>query len=294
MLHEYDVARSLSQIHETQTSHGNTAEAAVREWLSGFLPKRYGVTSGYIISPGIDSRIKAPHYDVIIYDHMESPVLWIEDSADASVQGRSLAIPAEYVYAVLEVKSRLTSTSMAEAIKHLSDLRPLMDGIDTPDERYKLHLPSNFHCGLIFFELSKDNEFSEASIAKMIAGAGLRGFFGGIVLRAEGQSLSSNPTARLTLLKSEEPVESSVKSKATPLWEYGRSASFVIADNVNVFTEIRWSEFEFSKFAFDLIAMMQGHYDPAQLSSYYGLGSDFGELMRDIGATMLTLDKQQS
>ena len=47
------------------------AEAELRKWLSGFLPKRYGVTSGYIVSPGLKSAEKIPHFDVIIYDQLE-------------------------------------------------------------------------------------------------------------------------------------------------------------------------------------------------------------------------------
>ena len=46
---------------------------------------------------------ETPHFDVIIYDELDAPVLWIEDTPDASPQGRSLAIPVEHVRGVLEV-----------------------------------------------------------------------------------------------------------------------------------------------------------------------------------------------
>jgi hypothetical protein len=56
------------------------------------------------------STDKTPHFDVIIYDRLESPVLL--GTADHSALGRSLAIPAEHVVAVIEIKSRFTTASV--------------------------------------------------------------------------------------------------------------------------------------------------------------------------------------
>ena len=70
MLDEFDRAREQARVHEVETFHGRVAEASCRRWLSEFLPRRYGVTSGYIVSPGLKSSQKAPHFDVIIYDHL--------------------------------------------------------------------------------------------------------------------------------------------------------------------------------------------------------------------------------
>ena len=75
MLDAHDRAREQAKAHKVETYHGNVAEAELRNWLSSFLPKRYGVTSGYIISPGLKSTQKVPHFDVVIYDQIESPVL---------------------------------------------------------------------------------------------------------------------------------------------------------------------------------------------------------------------------
>jgi uncharacterized protein DUF6602 len=33
-----------------KTTHGLGAEAVYRDWLEGFLPKRFAVTQGYIIT----------------------------------------------------------------------------------------------------------------------------------------------------------------------------------------------------------------------------------------------------
>ena len=137
MLDNFDRAREQSRAHEVETYHGTVAEAEIRRWLGTFLPKKYAITSGYIVSPGIKSGEKLPHFDIIIYNAFESPILWVEDSADRSVQGRSLAIPVEYVSGVLEVKARLTSSTMTSALEHLADLKPLMDGYDGDSDRYK-------------------------------------------------------------------------------------------------------------------------------------------------------------
>ena len=48
MLDAYDRAREQARAHEVETYHGRVAEAACRKWLGGFLPKRYGVTSGVL------------------------------------------------------------------------------------------------------------------------------------------------------------------------------------------------------------------------------------------------------
>jgi hypothetical protein len=64
------------------------------------------------------------------------------------------------------------------------------------------------------------------------------------------------------------------------------SKSVRVADNVHIGSMVMWSESAFAQFAFDLIAMIQGTYEVGRASSFYGMGSSFAELMRDVGATM--------
>ncbi len=153
MLDEFDRARTQARAHEVETYHGTVAEASVRAWLSDFLPKRYGVTSGYIVSPGLPALSKVPHFDVIIYDQLESPVLWVEEDAGTKREGSSLAIPVEYVKSVIEVKSALRAKTLSDAIAHLRDLAPLMSGLNAHDSQFKLYLPREFSCFPLFFEL---------------------------------------------------------------------------------------------------------------------------------------------
>lgn len=89
---KHDLLRAYISAYEKAVSRpiksiepGRVAEGVFRNWLAGFLPARYGVTSGYIISPGYTDVDPISHFDVIIYDRLESPVLWRENNPDLSV-----------------------------------------------------------------------------------------------------------------------------------------------------------------------------------------------------------------
>src|SRR5688572_27344416 len=97
ILDEYDRALAHARTQPVQTHHGVVAEAAVRNWLATFLPKRFGVTPGYIRSQGMPEGHQSSHFDVIIYDALEAPTLWIEENSDKAEGGKSRIIPAEYV-----------------------------------------------------------------------------------------------------------------------------------------------------------------------------------------------------
>ena len=272
MLDKFDSAREKAECHKVKTSHGNAAEADFRRWLAEFLPKRFGVTAGYVVSQGIKSDRRAPHFDVIVYDALNAPVLWIEDDSDTSPAGRSIAVPAEHVLGVLEVKAALTSTSAKEAVRHLAELKPLLQGVDDPGERHKLYLPQQFLCGTVFFELRKKDEYSEAALKAALEGRRLRGFLGGIVLRGEGNKKPAS--GRLEIGRSETPIESTIgRSKQSLLQSLPISESIQVADNLHLCTMLNWSESAFSQFAFDLLAIMQGTYEPGRLSTFHGMGT---------------------
>lgn len=272
MLGAFDSAKAKAKAHEVETYHGRVAEAEFRKWLAEFLPKRYGVTPGYIISQGIRSDQKVPHFDVVIYDALNAPVLWIEEDSDTSAAGRSMAIPAEHVLAVLEVKASFNSTSVKKAVQHLGDLSPLLKGEDAPGERYKLYLPPQFFCGLIFFELRKEHEYSETAITSVLEGLELRGFQGALVLRGEGHSKPA--TGELTICSSETPIESTIaRSKRSLLQSGVMCDSIRVTDNLHLVAMLVWTESGFSRFAFDLLAILQGTYEAGRLSSFHGMGS---------------------
>jgi hypothetical protein len=62
-----------------------------------------------------------------------------------------------------------------------------------------------------------------------------------------------------------------------------------VAEGVHFGAMIMWMEATLAQFAFDLVAMIQGKYEPGRLSSFYGMGNSVHELMRDAGAKIIPL-----
>jgi hypothetical protein len=272
MLSRFDEAREKARGHKVQTFHGRVAEGLVREWLTEFLPKRWGVTSGYIVSPGISSVGKLPHFDVIIYDQLEAPILWIDETPDGSNLGQSRAVPAEYVRCVLEVKSALSATTAHEAMEHLNELKALLE-FDHPDDKYKLHLHSGFFCGVIFFELRTEDRFSSTALVRMVNGLNLRGYFGGFVLRANTDK-AQECTGRITFVSSPSPRTSSFDQRTeSSLFSGGFSDSCEVTPGSHIWSLLMWSETYFSQFAFDLLARLKEEYEEGRLSSFLAFGT---------------------
>lgn len=266
MLDAYDRARVHSSKRTVQTGHGNVAEAEFRKWLSGFLPKRYGVTSGFIVSQGVPNSEDFVHYDVIIYDQLESPVLWVDGSSDSSPQGRSMAIPVEYVCGVIEVKAVFNKRSVKEAVEQLRKLRPLM-GIRKPSVHdYRFYLPKNFFCATVFYELHKKDERDFGALDAMLDGSDLRGFYGGYILRPE--SIEKYSSGRITFEYLDEDIASSNSSLL--FWANSKCKKL---NELYLRARLLHSETHFSQFAFDIIALLKGTYLPYALSSMYGFGT---------------------
>jgi hypothetical protein len=267
MLNAYDKAKERSQNKRIKVDPGKVAEAKFREWLASFLPKKYGVTSGYIICQSFKDTIKQKHFDVIIYDQINSPVLWTEENADSSGQGSSRAIPAEYTHGVFEIKSSLNKKSCAEAIKKLDELEPLLTGVDD-ESKYKKYLPKNFAMGVIFFELTKKNENDLSVLEVLKPKTFYRGFLNALVLRGEG--LKSLNSARMLLLGGETELDN--KKSSNSLLVHPTPYGFVAKeDDTFLYNLLYWSPAMFAMYAFDIIAMMDGKYDPSgRASTFHG------------------------
>lgn len=276
MLDNFDKAKIYSKGHKVETSHGNDAEAEFRKWLSNFLPKRYAVTSGYIISSGIQDKERFPHFDVIIYDYLNSPILWIEDSPDKSKQGASMAIPAEYVKGVIEVKSAFNNTSVNKGIKHLSELKNLMSGFDSPEEKYKKYLPKDFFCCLAFFELRENDKNDTKVLTSLFKGYSLRNFLGCAILRGEGHKKEATGQ---TFLRFYNTISDSLFKNNNSLLNGLSFSKYVKLSNNSYATLVLiWAEHHFSGFAFEIVALLNGTYEYGKLSSLHALGGNWKEL----------------
>jgi hypothetical protein len=265
MLDAYDRTRTQAKSHEVETYHGEVAEEYFRGWLGTFLPKKYAVTAGHVVSQGNREETKLPHFDVIIYDLLESPVLWVEKSGPKG-ETKAQAIPAEYVRAVLEVKAAYTSVTAAKAVEHLQDLEPLCP-LDVPQERYKKYLPPSFFCGCVFFEQRKKDGQALTALNKLTEGIRLRGYMGGLILRGEGAP--PNVAGRIGLVASQDPISA---SGGEDIRSFCLSDSVPTDDGRHVAALVMWSASAYANFAFDLVALLNGTYRPGYLSSFHGMG----------------------
>jgi Domain of unknown function (DUF6602) len=282
MVSDFGIFKEMSDNRPTETDKGKYAEALFRDWLGQFLPVKYGVTSGYIISqrdsflPRNALKGKLRHYDVIIYNRLDSPVLWTEISPDHSISGRIRAIPAEYVHGVLEVKSTLNTKNISDAFKKLYELAPLL-GVEDVNEPYKQFLPPNFYMGMIFFELPENERKKLQLLNKLMPTNLLRGFFGGIILSAEG--LDQRKTGRFEYVSIGSRPLSLAKVKGRTLTSVEGmiwSDSIEKSPGEHIVCMLGWSESNFSLFAFELINVMNGTYRPGFSSSWHGLTFSLG------------------
>lgn len=178
MLAQYDQALIHAKEEVVSTHHGVAGEAAVRSWLRSFLPVRYGVVSGHIRSQGVPRPHQTGHFDVIVYDQLESPTLWIEDNKDKSEGGRARIIPAEFVRAILEVKAAFNRSSVAKALAKLAELNPLMARLDSDTERYPRYLPRSAILAMVFFELRMNDQNDLEALNLFRTVDFKRGFYG--------------------------------------------------------------------------------------------------------------------
>ena len=190
---EFDKVLEQTTNRPIHVAHGQAVEAYIRKWLAEFLPKKYAVTSGYIIPDLYDNSGKIYHYDIIIYNRLEAPVLWTEGNQDNSEQGKYRAIPAKHVVAVYEVKSRLTKDNVAEALSKLDQTKDFSN-----------QLNKNYTCGAIFIDLKESDKNKESILKELRKGANVFGFSGGMVLRYEGDD---TPTGIISLLNTESNSE---------------------------------------------------------------------------------------
>ena len=126
-------------------------------------------------------------------------------------------------------------------------------------------------CGSVFFDLKSEHQFSETALNRTLGGLGLRGYFGGVILRGEG--VTKDVTGRISLLRSETPLESTVGRDKESLLGSPFGQSVQVADGLHLGCTIMWMESAFAQFAFDLIALMEGRYRSGYLSSFYGTGA---------------------
>lgn len=102
------------QLTDHGTIVGTGTEHGWYGFLTGFLPRRYGVATGKVV----DSRgHQSEQVDLVVYDAFYSPLLF--------VVGDATFVPAESVYAVFEVKQTLNKDHLDAAASKAASVRRL-------------------------------------------------------------------------------------------------------------------------------------------------------------------------
>lgn len=189
LLQEYDAAVQQAGDDPVKTEHGVSCEARFRSFLAQFLPKKYGVTKGYIITPDLAYAGPLEEWDIIIYDALESPVLFVRTTQDDKDSAGKRGIPVEYVRGVIEVKATLNKASATKVTEKLLKLRRF-DNRQPGDVSPKSSiLPAVFHAAAIFFETrvrdSLDFSMSLGALGPLWHDDPLNRFFGALILRGQ-------------------------------------------------------------------------------------------------------------
>lgn len=266
MIERYQSAKIRAANRPVRTEHGITAEAIFREWLVGFLPGRFGVTSGFIIPDLQLAAGNLRHFDVIIFNRLESPVLFTDGNPDKSEQGRYRAIPANHVLAVLEVKAALNPASAKDGIDKLRELNVLASD-----------LPRHFTSHLVFFELRAAHQTKSEWLSCLYAQQ-VPGYAGGFIFYAESQDLgisgSFKPNEELqhsapilpafrkiTPLQTDEKGNPQITEQGDVVeamslgdqWAWNKAYSPLVPN-----IDFCWSHNAFANFALDLVRMIEG------------------------------------
>jgi hypothetical protein len=140
--HEATISASARQAGIVQHAgdRGGNREEILRTFLADHLPKKYGVTKGEVLTK---SGTHSHAADVLIYDSLNCPVLYL---------GETQVLPIEGVYGVIEVKSGLSKAELVDAaakIEAFKRLAPRDLTVIRTREYVTVHRPSR-PFGIVF------------------------------------------------------------------------------------------------------------------------------------------------
>jgi len=125
----------INTLFQHQGVKGTGNEAVLRELLTKFIPKRYGVGTGIVIDR---SGQQSKQCDIVIYDVLQYPSLLNLTSVHF--------FPVDIVYATIEVKTTLSSQEADKAIANIRSVKELHRLDFTPElyEPQALYSPLGF------------------------------------------------------------------------------------------------------------------------------------------------------
>lgn len=113
------IARRFQDIlAEYNFDYGPEFEIALCKVLREFLPNKYGICRGFVVS----SDGQKAGDDIIIFDQEKFPTLRLLQTEDYSIKEQ---IPIEAVYAYIEAKHTLTEESFSKAITQIIEVKKI-------------------------------------------------------------------------------------------------------------------------------------------------------------------------
>jgi len=262
LLDAYDHAKQQANEDQVKTDHGIAAEALVRDWLRAFLPQRFGVCKGHIITSNLNYEGQLEEWDVIIYDAIESPILYTREIKDQHESEKRRAIPVEYVRAVIEVKATLTPAMVKKSTTKLIKLQQFI-GANTSNA-YPQYLCHPFVCTAIFFETNVKNlkEYRKAldNFIPVLNSTPMLPFMGALVLRSQREPSHSG-------------YLQGVLSEQQMSWPdvFEMSSEFQYPNGkYGTFGCLFWGVNSYPMYVFDFLAFIKGS-KTNRASSFYGL-----------------------
>jgi len=261
LLNFYDQAKMQTSDDQVKTEHGVVGEAEIRKWLESFLPKRFGVCKGYIITPNFEFQGNLEEWDLIIYDALESPILYTRSHSGQDPSESKRAIPVEYVRAVIEVKATFTPEMAKNAAKKLLKLQHYI-GLNDTDFFNKPFMSS-----AIFLESKVDTlaEYRRAldNLAILSYSNPSVDFMGALVVRSQ---YSRNDSGYLRSLISKSEIKFPDAFEMSTPFQYTDGS-------YGCFGTLNWNVNHYSAFLFDLLATIKGTRTNL-ISSFYGFNID--------------------
>jgi len=124
-------------------SVGDYKEGVIRKQLIDYIPARYSVGTGFVISPNGNEPVRSNQIDVLIWDsHNYAPIF---------VDGEFVVIPPQALRVAIEVKGNLTGEALREGLYNLDSLTkfiPIIQNNHSDDE----HAHSGFRRYIVVAE----------------------------------------------------------------------------------------------------------------------------------------------
>ena len=120
-------AKYFSSLTRHGGEKGRLNESHLMRTLRRYLPAKFGLGTGFIVSGGENPQ-RSRQCDIIIYDAVNNAPFFHSDAWQI--------YPIEMVYCVIEVKTTLNGREMDSAMTHCASLRQMCGTKERPNKAY--------------------------------------------------------------------------------------------------------------------------------------------------------------